>query len=267
MAEGYKSSLIASLRGNAPAAPVMGSGPAMGVGPMALNYGWMQNPNTTPISFTPPERVRLNRPERIESQGMTERQVAEERMRDILGTSFNPLNGLPPNMQEAMSRMAEEFGPNQFDQYVNAPVSPPLPPPPPPPANVTRSFETVTPDDFAELANVAQTIEVPQDIAPMAPVDMYEPGFDLDSLNFVQVDEPQMAPPPPPPAPRVAPPVQPSPILPVSPLQPLPEEFVLPMLPETLEEIEAMYVADREVTPEEIERQLMMNPMYFNFLR
>ena len=268
MAEGYKSSLIASLRGNAPStsAPVMGSGPTSGVGPQALNYAWMQNPNTTPINFTPPARVKLNRPERIQSQGMSEGEVAAARMRDLLGGSFNPLNGLSPQMEEAIARMNEEFGGNAFDQYINEPVAPAPPPPPtPPPANVTRSFETLAPDDFAALAKVSEIIDVPEDIAPVAPVDMYDPNFDLDSLNFVQVDAPELVAPVSAPAPAPARPVQPSPILPTSPLEPMPEELVLPLLPETPEEVEAMYVAEREVTPEEIQRQLMMNPMYFNF--
>lgn len=280
MANGYASSLIASLRGNTPAssAPVMGSGPTAGVGPQALSYPWMQNPNTTPIAFTPPERVRLNRPERIQSQGLTQREMAEERMREVLNTSFNPLNGLPPHMQEAMERMAEEFGGNQFDQYVNAPTTPvsnaapvsqpvyrgtrevePFAEPQP----VTRTVNDVTPEDFAALVDVSRTIDVPANVEPIAPVDMYEPGFDLNSLDFAEIDIPQMQALTPIEEP-VARPVQPSPILPVSSLMPLQEELFIPVLPETPEEIQAAYVPNREVTPEEIQRQLMMNPAYFN---
>lgn len=57
MAEGYKSALIASLRGDAPQGPLMGSG----VSP--LTFDWMRN-NGVPLSFEA-RRMALLNPERL----------------------------------------------------------------------------------------------------------------------------------------------------------------------------------------------------------
>lgn len=154
MAEGYKSALIASLRGDAP------QGPRMGDGVSSLMFDWMKGGNV-PLNFQARRAALLN-PERFElplplNPPMPSGGGANEP--EIPDTTMPPVD-VPPSTERGQTVAQKPSGgdagvvneppinePTVEEFLENLPPPPPPAPvsPPPPPAAVI--IEPVTPDE------------------------------------------------------------------------------------------------------------------------
>lgn len=156
MAEGYKSALIASLRGDAPQGPRMGSG----INP--LMFDWMNSSNV-PLSFAARRTALLN-PERLALP------LPATRPMPTGGYEDSPIPDEPPNKDP-------NLGPPVARKPSNEVGETPLPPPPPEPP--------------PELPDVAPEEEEEEEEAPPTSVNVLpvNAGDDIFADDYIPAEE------------------------------------------------------------------------------
>ena len=156
MAEGYKSALIASLRGDAPQGPRMGSG----ISP--LMFDWMVS-NNVPLSFEARRTALLN-PERLALP------LPATRPMPTGGYEDSPIPDEPPNKDP-------NLGPPVAQKPSNEVGETPLPPPPPEPP---PELPDVVPEEDEEEE------EAPPTAVTVVPVNA---GDDIFADDYIPAEE------------------------------------------------------------------------------
>jgi hypothetical protein len=270
MAEGYRSAMIASLRGDAPQGPRMGSG----VSP--LMFDWMRGGNV-PLDFQA-RRAALLRPQRFElplplaptppsGGGANEPEIPDFTM---------PPVDVPPSTErgQAVAEKVEEPPVNEptLEEFLDNLLPPPPPPPPPPPAEVTvepvNAGDDIFADDYEPAVDESTVEEFLDNLPPPPPppppppaaviiepvsagddifADDYEPPVDEPTVEeFLDELPPPPPPPPPPPAAVIIEPVNAGDDI-------FAEEFQPPVDEPTVEEFLDNLVAGEEPTNQETE--------------
>jgi hypothetical protein len=185
MAEGYKSALIASLRGDAPQGPLMGSG----VSP--LTFDWMRN-NGVPLSFEA-RRMALLNPERLALPLPATRPMPTGGYEDgPIPPEVDPNEpdlGPPPALEEP--QVVSDGGAGDA----------PMPPPPPEPE---PEIPYVPEEEEQEEEEEPPTAIIVEPVNPGDDIFVNEPDLGVPDYEEVIENLPPPQPPPPPPPPPPA---------------------------------------------------------------